>query len=190
MIEWFKEYQEEQARVISTVQTRLVAKLADVMNGKRNSNKNIFICGNGGSASNASHFTVDLGKSASLQVTGPKFKVISLNENVAWMTAIGNDLGYEHIFAEQLKNLGRHDDLLIAVSVSGNSPNVVAAVELANSIGMETFGLTSKDGGEVVKLCKESIIIDSNHYGHVEDAQMFILHMLAYTFVEKNNGQV
>ena len=102
------------------------------------------------------------------------------------MTALGNDCSYEDIFVEQLKNYAQKDDLLIAVSVSGNSPNVVKAVEWANGIGMTTLGLVgNRSGNQIVKSATRVITVDSSHYGQVEDAQMHVLHLLCYAFIEQ-----
>ena len=106
---------------------------------------------NGGSAATASHRANDLGKGASYGRQGPRFRVIALTDNVPWITALANDVGYEVIFAEQLRNLGQPGDVLLAISGSGNSPNILAAVGVAKEIGMEVIGWTGFGGGELAE---------------------------------------
>ena len=120
-----------------------------------------------------------------MDANAKRFRVLSLNDNVPWITALSNDLKYEDIFVEQLKNYGRSEDILIGVSVSGNSPNVVKAVEWANGAGMTTLGLVgNRKGNQLAKLSKRVIAVDSDHYGRVEDCQMHVLHLLCYAFIE------
>lgn len=187
MIDWLKNYQAEQTRVMSSVPMDAVAGIADLMRKTRDGGGTIFLCGNGGSAANASHFAVDVGKGASLG-RDTRFKIVSLNENIPWMTALGNDLAYDQIFVQQLKNFAQPGDLLLTMSVSGNSPNLVTTVEYANKAGVETIGLTGGKGGKLAELCKHVIKINSDHYGRVEDAHMFICHLLAYAFMENAVG--
>jgi D-sedoheptulose 7-phosphate isomerase len=141
------------------------------------------VFGNGGSASNASHFATDLGKGAS-DKTGRRFRVISLNDNVSWMTALGNDYSYEEIYLRQLMNYGRAGDLVFTMSVSGSSPNVVRAVEWASQNGLHTIALVGGKRGTVATHAQTVVAIDSQHYGRVEDAQMGICHMICYAFME------
>ena len=109
---------------------------------------------------------------------------MSLNDNVAWMTALGNDYAYEDVFQQQIINFAKPNDLLIALSVSGNSPNVVKAISWAKENGVRTVALAGGGRGKITEIAEESIIVDSKHYGHVEDAQMTICHMLCYAFIE------
>jgi D-sedoheptulose 7-phosphate isomerase len=100
------------------------------------------------------------------------------------MTALGNDYAYEEIFVRQLMNFARRDDLVMAMSVSGNSPNVVRAMEWAKKTGLQTIALVGAKRGELAEIAEQVIVIDSTHYGRVEDAQMGICHMLCYAFME------
>ncbi|QJW90717.1 SIS domain-containing protein [Spirosoma taeanense] len=145
--------------------------------------RQLFAFGNGGSASNVSHFITDLGKSASDRM-GRRFRCLSLNENVAWITALGNDYAYEDVYVQQLRNYARPGDLVLTLSVSGNSPNVVKAVQWANANGLTTIGLVGGKRGQVADLAQEVIVINDTHYGRVEDAQMTICHMICYSFIE------
>jgi D-sedoheptulose 7-phosphate isomerase len=143
----------------------------------------IFAIGNGGSAANASHFATDLGKGASDKLQR-RIRVQSLTDNVAWITALGNDYSYEDSFKRQLENFAREGDFLIAASVSGNSPNLVRAFEWANETGLETVAIVGAKRGQLAEISKQVIVVDDTHYGRVEDVQMHILHMLCYAFME------
>jgi D-sedoheptulose 7-phosphate isomerase len=145
--------------------------------------RQIFVFGNGGSAANASHFVTDLGKGASDKVSR-RFRVMSLNDNVSWMTALGNDYDYDQIFVQQLINYARKGDLVFTLSVSGNSPNVVKALEWSVANGLETIALVGGKRGRMAEIAKQVIVTESTHYGRVEDVQMHICHMLCYAFME------
>ena len=125
-----------------------------------------------------------MGKGASDSL-GKRFRCLSLTDNVGWITAIGNDYAYEDIFVRQLENDGREGDVLIAASVSGNSPNVVKAFEWAATNGLRTVALVSAKGGKLAEIAEVVLRIDSTHYGRVEDCHMTIYHMLCYMFIEK-----
>lgn len=145
--------------------------------------RQVFVFGNGGSASNASHFATDLGKGSSDKI-GRRFRVLSLNDNVSWMTALGNDYAYDEIFVRQLMNYGRPGDVVLTMSVSGSSPNVVKAVDWAVKNGLYAVALVGGKKGKVAEIASETIVIDSLHYGRVEDAHMGICHILCYAFME------
>jgi D-sedoheptulose 7-phosphate isomerase len=109
---------------------------------------------------------------------------MSLNDNVSWVTALGNDFAYEDVYVGQLQNYARLGDFVLAMSVSGNSPNVVKAVEWAKRHGLFTAALVGGKRGRLAEIADEPIVIDSQHYGRVEDAHMAICHMLCYAFME------
>jgi D-sedoheptulose 7-phosphate isomerase len=153
--------------------------------------RTIFAVGNGGSASNASHFITDLGKGASdaLENEGlGRFSAISLSDNVSWITALGNDYDYSRIFTEQLASLAQSKDILIGISVSGTSPNLVEAFKWAQAMDLATIALTGLDTSDktdhIGKLSDLWIEVKATHYGIVEDAQMAILHAACYYFME------
>lgn len=146
--------------------------------------RKIFVFGNGGSAANASHFVTDLGKGASDALSKP-FRCLSINDNTPWMTAIGNDYHFADIFLRQLNNFANEGDILFTMSVSGNSPNLVAAVEWGKKQGLYTVALVGGAGGRLAELADLVIMIGSTHYGRVEDAHMGICHMICYAFMEK-----
>jgi D-sedoheptulose 7-phosphate isomerase len=183
MNEWINNYVNGYRNVLGSFPTaafpRLVATLRDALVHDRQ----IFVCGNGGSAANASHFVTDLGKGSSDKV-GRRFRCLSLNDNVSWMTAIGNDYCYEDIFARQLANYAKAGDVLFVLSVSGNSPNVVKAVSWARENKLKTIALVGAKRGRVAEIADEVVAVGSEHYGYVEDAHMTICHILCYAFME------
>jgi D-sedoheptulose 7-phosphate isomerase len=152
----------------------------DLINEKFQAGKNIFTCGNGGSASTASHYITDWNKMINL-ATGKKFRGISLCDNVGIMTAYANDISYDEIFSGQLKSLMDPGDLLIAISGSGNSRNVINAVNYANSEGGDTLGILGYDGGELIKISKQSILVPSFDMQLCEDVHLMIGHMVMKT---------
>jgi D-sedoheptulose 7-phosphate isomerase len=184
MQDWISDYLNAHKRTIDTIPVAGVARCIELLQEAHAADRQIFICGNGGSAANASHFATDLGKGSS-DAVGKRFRVLSLTDNVAWMTAIGNDYSYDEVFSRQLANYGRAGDVLITVSVSGNSPNVVKALDWAQSHGLKTIALVGGKRGRSAELAQETLVIEDTHYGRVEDAQMHILHMLCYAFMER-----
>jgi D-sedoheptulose 7-phosphate isomerase len=183
MQDWLTNYVRAQKAALDSISLSAVARLVETLRRALREDRQVFVFGNGGSASNASHFATDLGKGASDKL-GKRFRVLSLNDNVSWMTAIGNDYAYEDVYLRQLQNYARPGDVVLALSVSGNSPNVVKAVEWARQQGLETIGLVGARRGQLAEVAEEVITIDSGHYGRVEDAQMGICHMLCYAFIE------
>ena len=144
-------------------------------------NQTIFIAGNGGSDCIANHYSCDLSKGANKEWNKKmkRFKVISLCQNTSYLTAIANDENYTQIFKQQLINLAEPNDILILISSSGNSPNVVAAAEYANQIGMITIGITGFDGGTLLDICNYNAHIDSDMYETAEDIHSIFGHYLA-----------
>ena len=154
-----------------------VRQSIDVIMEAYYANKQIFVVGNGGSASTASHLACDLGKGTS--VTGkPRFRVISLTDNVATMTAWSNDVAYEDVFVEQLKNLVNAGDVVIGISASGNSENVIRAMQHAADIGCNTIGWSGFGGGKLATICDVNVVVDSHQYGPVEDVHLILNHVL------------
>jgi D-sedoheptulose 7-phosphate isomerase len=183
MNQWISDYVTAQKAALDSIPVETVALLIKKLRQALHDKRHIFVFGNGGSAANASHFVTDLGKGASHKV-GQPFRCLSLNDNVSWMTAIGNDYAYDDVFVRQLENYGQKGDVVLALSVSGNSPNVVKALEWAKVNRLETIALVGGKRGAVAQIADHVIVIDSVHYGCVEDAQMAICHMLCYAFIE------
>ena len=180
---WITNYLAAQKRTVDSIDPAAVARIIEGLRRAILEKRQIFCIGNGGSAANSSHFTTDLGK-CSAEALGRAIRVLSLTDNTAWITALGNDYAYEDIFVRQLQNYAISGDVLLGVSVSGNSPNLVKAFEWAGANGVTTVALVGGKRGRLAALASELIVIDETHYGRVEDAQMNILHMLAYAFVE------
>ena len=150
--------------------------------------RQVFIVGNGGSAATASHMACDLAKTVlgkKPDRTKRRFRVMSLTDNVPLITAIANDLGYEHVFTEQLVLFARPGDLLVVITGSGNSPNVVNAVRRAQEMGLRTTGLLGFDGGEVLPLLDTPLLIPDFNYGFVEDLHMVLYHLVTAYFAHQ-----
>jgi D-sedoheptulose 7-phosphate isomerase len=183
MTKWIAEYLAAQKRAVDSVNPADVAAIVATLRDAHLRDAQVFACGNGGNAANCSHFVTDFGKNSS-EAMSRKFRVLSLNDNVSWMTAIGNDYAYEDVFWRQLENYARPGDVLITSSVSGNSPNLVRAVEWGRKHQLQTIALVGGKRGKLAELAEQVIVIGDTHYGRVEDVQMHILHMACYAFVE------
>ena len=187
MKNWFTTYIETQKKALDSIPFDDIQKIIGILHTALKEDRQILVFGNGGSAANSSHFATDLGKGASDKL-GKPFRVLSLNDNSSWMTALGNDYSFEDVFLRQLQNYGRTGDVVLTMSVSGNSPNCVKALEWAKANGLVTIALLSAKGGRLAEIAEHSIIVDDTHYGRVEDAHMGICHMLCYAFMELPNG--
>lgn len=150
--------------------------------------KSIFILGNGGSASTASHFAFDLCKGTAIEGK-PRLKAISLTDNVALMTAISNDIDFASIFKEQLVTLLSEGDVAICISASGNSPNVLEAAKYASSKGGLVIGFIGFGGGKLKDLVDKKIVFSSEDYGQVEDAHMVLAHLISNEVGKRMRGE-
>ena len=186
---WILNYLARQCQGLAALPADAIGEVIELLRNAGANGRNIFIIGNGGSAANASHFATDLGKGAS-DKTPYRFRIHSLTDNVPWLTALGNDYAYEDVFVRQLMNFAQAGDVLIAPSVSGDSPNLVKAMQWANAQGLETVALLGAKRGRLKELARQSIIVEDTHYGRVEDAQMTILHLLCYAFMEDSSAPV
>jgi len=157
-------------------------ELIELMRDKISAGNRIIVFGNGGSASTASHFACDLAKGV-FTGGGPRIKALSLNDCIPLMTAWANDEGYDRVFVEPLANYLEEGDLVIGISASGNSPNVLRAIECANRHGAVTVGLVGKGGGKLAELAQLSIVVKSDSYEEVEDLHMIITHMLKVALI-------
>jgi D-sedoheptulose 7-phosphate isomerase len=184
MNDWITGYIKSQKAALDSIPVEAVAQAIEKLRTAHREDRQIFVFGNGGSAANASHFATDLGKGASDKL-GKRFRVLSLNDNVSWITALGNDYSFDDVFVRQLENYGRKGDVVLVMSVSGNSPNVVKAVEWANQNGLHTLALVGAKRGRLAEIAEQAIVINDAHYGRAEDAHMGICHMLCYAFMEK-----
>jgi D-sedoheptulose 7-phosphate isomerase len=160
-----------------------IKRLADLMYDCYERGRFIFVCGNGGSGSNASHFCEDIGKGTLRREDfdndkKKRVRILSLTDNTPYILAWGNDEGFERIFVEQLKNLAGPGDLLIAISGSGNSPNILRAVEWANQHGLTTFGCTGFSGGKLRTLAHHNFHVPLDDMGIVESIHLAAFHWI------------
>lgn len=186
MKDWIKSYVKGQESILVDFPTKEVEEIIDTLKRANLEEKQIFVFGNGGSAASASHFITDLGKSVYGQNI-KKFKCRALNESDAWMTAIGNDFSYEELFTKQLENFANTGDIIFVMSVSGNSPNILNAAQWSKKNNMKIIALTGNRETPLSTIADHFISIPDGHYGRVEDAHMFICHVLAYAFIENIN---
>ncbi len=155
--------------------------------------RSVYIFGNGGSGTTATHMSEDLGKSTLRPEdlnddSKRRLKVMSLTDNLGWILAVGNDCGYDQVFLQQLMNYGRTDDVVIAISGSGNSPNIVQAVQWANKHGLTTFGLTGYDGGKLKQIQQRGLHVALDDMGMVESIHLCLFHwVLNDVFARINN---
>jgi D-sedoheptulose 7-phosphate isomerase len=174
-------YLERLRTALEALPSDQLGELGEMLYRAYRNEKQVFTLGNGGSASTASHMAADLAKNT----IGPnmrRFRVTSLNDNTAILTALANDLGYENVFREQLENLIRPGDLLIAISASGNSANVLNALRYAQRQCAQTACLLGFDGGDAARIGDLAIVVPSDHYGVVEDVHLIINHILVDYF--------
>lgn len=183
MKQWISQYIEAQKAAYDAIPIDQVAQLIEQFRTALKEQRQIFVFGNGGSAANASHFATDLGKSASDKM-GQRFRVLSLNDNVSWLTALANDYSYADVYVGQLRNYARPGDIALGISVSGDSPNCVKAMEWAREHGLRTVALVGARGGRMAKIAEQVLVIKDTHYGRVEDTQMGICHLLCYAFID------
>jgi D-sedoheptulose 7-phosphate isomerase len=159
-----------------------IRKIVPIFLKAREEDRTIFFFGNGGSASTASHFVVDIAKGTRPSLKpGPatqRFRCLALNDNVPSIMAWANDADYTRIFAEQLRSLAVPGDVVVAISGSGNSPNVLEAVQAAKELGVRTIGLSGIGGGKLKDLVDVSLVVPSNSMQHTEDVHLMVLHFL------------
>lgn len=152
-----------------------IEAIGDVLIETWRGGRQVFVVGNGGSAATASHIACDLGR---IEVAGSTFRVSSLADNTALLSALANDIGYEHVFVEQLRPQLAGGDALISISASGRSPNVLAAMRLARERQATTLALLGFDGGDAIHLADEHVLVCSDHFGLVEDVHLAVNHLL------------
>ena len=174
--QWYRERELEQWAALDLA---AIEKIAKALETAEKHGHQVFVMGNGGSAATASHLACDWSKTAERK--GKRMlRCMSLNDNVAFMTAVGNDLGYEDLFSRQLENLLDKDDVVVIISGSGNSPNVLKAAKLAKKRGAVTVGMTGFTGGKLRKMVDICLHINSDQYGVIEDMHMAAGSILAF----------
>jgi D-sedoheptulose 7-phosphate isomerase len=177
------DYQTHLLKAIESVDLEKVNKSIELFKEARANQRRIFVCGNGGSASTASHFACDMVKGASYN-RASRFRIMALTDQLPTLTAYANDVSYECVFVEQLKNFAERGDLFLGISGSGKSPNVVVAMQYANSIGCRTIALTGRDGGKLGSLAQLNIQVPEPHMGRIEDLHLIVCHMICYYFMD------
>jgi D-sedoheptulose 7-phosphate isomerase len=182
----FSHYAQDFIAHLDRVDPREVDALVQAVDDAYQADRFIFIIGNGGSGANASHLCEDLGKGTLTDLEGQKrLRVMSLTDNMPYILAVANDLGYDRIFVEQLRSYASPGDLLIAISGSGNSPNVLRAVEWANANGLTTFGVTGYDGGRLRALAHAGLHVACANMGTVEAVHGVVFHYLVEVLKER-----
>jgi len=187
MSEFVTNYQQQLLGTVGAIPLDKVRAAIEWLEQALDEGRQVFTCGNGGSASTASHFICDMVKGASY-TREKRFRMMALTDSLPTLTAYSNDVSYDCVFVEPLKNFAKPGDILIAISGSGNSPNVLRATEWANSAGMKTIGMTGRDGGQLGRLSQLEIRVADPHMGRIEDGHMIVCHMIAYYFMEKAGG--
>ena len=172
-------YLEEEIRVIKSLDMNAINDVMNVMENARISGHRIFICGNGGSAATASHFCCDFNKGVS-EHQEQKYDLECLSDNVPTMMAVANDIGYEEIFRFPLKNKMKAGDVFIGISGSGNSQNVVNAMEYAKSIGGTTIAIVGYSGGKLKEIADHCIHVNVHNMQIAEDVHMILDHLMMY----------
>lgn len=174
---WTLNYISDLKNVFDNFPIEKFEKITNIILDAYKKESTIFVFGNGGSGSTASHLACDINKGVSLKLN-KKFKVICLNDNIPILLAYANDMSYEDVFVEQLKNFLKPNDVIIGISGSGNSNNILKAIQYGNENFAITIGFTGFDGGKLVGIATESFIVPINDMQKVEDFHMIITHML------------
>jgi D-sedoheptulose 7-phosphate isomerase len=183
-----QQYKADLLKAIDQIDLAKVDAAIALFRDARSDGRHIFVCGNGGSAATASHFACDIVKGASFD-RATRFRIMALTDQMATLTAYANDVNYDCVFVEQLKNFAEPGDVFMAISGSGNSPNVIRAMEYANSIGCRTIALTGRDGGKLGPMAQLNLQVAAPHMGRIEDAHMIICHMIGYYFMDTECAQ-
>lgn len=185
------DYLERVCREIGRLDRAQIENLSDLIERAYHDGRFVFICGNGGSGANASHLCEDLAKCTLRDFESQKrLKVLSLTDNTPWLMAVANDLHYDRVFVEQLKNLASPGDLLLAISGSGNSPNILKAVEWANAHGLETVGITGFGGGTLRDLAGHNLHAGVEDMGIVESLHQVAFHWVIDDLYRRISGPV
>lgn len=182
-IDQVHKYIHELKETLSRLDPAPIDEAIAVLHDARQNQRQVFIMGNGGSASTATHFVCDLAKNTR-QAGWPHFRAIGLADNMAIFSAYANDEGYENVFAQQLANLVQSQDIVIGISTSGKSPNVLRAIELANEMNAVTIGFTGFDAGYLGQIVDIHLHVPSDCIEHVEDIHLALEHLITKTLRE------
>ena len=182
-----KQYLSEEREILSSLSVADINNVINIMENARLSDRRIFICGNGGSASTASHMAGDFKKGVN-QYLDKKYEIECLSDNLPSMLAVANDISYDDVFLFLLQNRIRRGDVLIGISGSGNSDNVVKAMEYANEIGAITVSFTGYDGGKLKKMASKNIHVPIDNMQIVEDVHLILNHMMMYILSKEHSS--
>lgn len=182
--DFLKQYTNTVNEVMQKMDPSEFKKIIDILAQAYQQDKQVFIVGNGGSAGTANHFVCDFGKNAVQGKGKRRFRIISVCDNIEKITALGNDIAFEEIYAFQLENLMRPEDVLIVVSASGNSPNIVRACEFAKSKNASIIALAGFKGGKIKDFADACLVAPLSSYEQIEDIHLIILHMIVCYFKE------
>ncbi|HHV08804.1 MAG TPA: SIS domain-containing protein [Clostridiales bacterium] len=188
MQKFYDNYNGSLIEALHAIDPQQLSGLTDAIDRAYQNGNQIFILGNGGSAACASHWVCDFNKGVNTP-NSKRMKMYSLSDNTSIVSALGNDISYNDIFSYQLKNFAAQEDLIICLSVSGKSPNLISAVEYGNKIGCNTYSIIGDYEGELGRISKHAIIVKSKNYGVVEDIHLIINHMISQYMKEKNEQQ-
>jgi len=187
----FAEYRSYTERALASVSEEEVERFIETLYDAYQRGVTVFVVGNGGSAANASHFAQDLAKGTCRDMSQERrLRALSLTDNVAFISALGNDEGYDQIFVQQLRTFSRPGDLLVAISGSGNSPNILRAVEYANDLGMKTVGVTGFSGGRLREMARECVHVPLNDMCTSESIHSVVFHYTVLRLQEKMREEV
>jgi D-sedoheptulose 7-phosphate isomerase len=164
--------------LLAAIPRDTIRRMADAIWEAYRNGRMIFAFGNGGSSACASHFIEDVAKGIDYGPGAPRYRALALTDSVALITAWANDSSYDDVFAEQLRNFVEPGDVALGISASGNSRNVLRALELANQAGAATLGLTGYDGGRLKGLVKEAVIVPSENMQQIEDVHLVLCHLI------------
>ena len=173
-----RQYFEELQRVLVSLPKDGIDQIADMLVGAYIADRMVYLCGNGGSAALASHFACDLGKGTANCNGGKRFRALALTDNLPTLTAWANDSSYDDVFSEQLRNFVQPHDVAFAISGSGNSKNVLNALQVAREAGAVTVGISGFEGGAMKALCDLCVIVPSNNMQIIEDLHLAIAHSI------------
>ena len=189
---YLDEYSSAIDKAMAGIDPAKFGKIIDILIDAYKNDRQVFITGNGGSAATANHFVCDFGKNAvPFRGTGPgkrRFRIISVCDNIEKITALGNDISFDEIFRQQLINLMREKDVLIVISASGNSPDIVRACEYAKEMNSRIIALAGFSGGKIKDYAEESIVVPLESYEQIEDIHLILIHMIVYWF--KNHPEI
>lgn len=184
ILEFINEYVEDISIEIKKLDKTKLEKAILLLKNSIQKQKTIFVCGNGGSAAISNHYICDYLKLIRTN-TKHKPKVISLSSNLELITAISNDISYSEVFSYQLESLGKKGDLLILISSSGNSKNIINVIKTSKKLGLKTIGFSGFEGGYLKRNSDCSININLNNYGQSEDSHHILMHCLMQYFIQK-----